>query len=207
MTSRPISIDHEDHLDDDHAPPSGNRIDERLLMGRLRRELLRHASGTTLDLACGDGVNFRHYPDTCDLTAGDIDRLAVTKARAAARHMGRPIDVLHIDAQAIPFPDNAFATVVSSMALCSYPDPIRALDEMSRVCRPDGRVLLLEHGRSRFRLWAKWQDYQERLRGPHSGCHQNREPLELVLRAGMHPVAARRTWFGMIHLITAKPAA
>ncbi len=205
MTSRPITIDHEG-LARDQAPPSANRIDERLLMGRLRRELLGHASGTTLDLACGDGVNFRHFPTGCDITAGDIDRPALSQARATAQHLGRPVDIQHIDAQAIPFADNTFDTVVSSMALCSYPDPIRALEEMSRVCRPDGRVLLLEHGRSRFRLWAKWQDYQDRHRGPYAGCHQNREPLELVLRSGMQPVAARRTWFGMVHLINAKPA-
>lgn len=206
MTSPPVSIDIDDTISHRSSAPSAGRPGERLLLGRLRRELLSQASGDTLDLACGDGVNFHHFPAGCRIVAGDSDRFSVTQARETARQMTRPVDVQHIDAQAIPFPDSSFDTVVSSMALCSYADPIAALKEMSRVCRPDGRVLLLEHGRSRLRPWAKWQDAQERMRGPHTGCHQNREPLELVLRAGLQPATARRTFFGVVHLVNAQPA-
>lgn len=206
MTSSPLSVSTIAGTTYARDAPTNNRLDERLLVGKLRRELLASATGDTLDLACGDGVNFLHYPAECRITAGDIDQRTLARARETARFLNRPVDVQTIDAQSIPYADDTFNTVVSSLALCSYPDPLKALAEMSRVCRADGRLLLLEHGRSSFRLWAKWQDFQERKRGDHAGCHENREPLELVRQAGLQPISARRTWFGIVHVIEAQPA-
>jgi ubiquinone/menaquinone biosynthesis C-methylase UbiE len=51
-------------------------------------------------------------------------------------------------AEPLPFEDESFDTAVSSLSLCTFPDPVRALRQMARVCRADGRILLLDHGRS-----------------------------------------------------------
>lgn len=193
----------------ERAEPSnlpGTRFDERLLLGRLRRKLLSRASGSVLDIACGAGVNFEHFPEHCQITAIDTSIDAVSAANRNALAMSRDIAVRTMDAHRMDFPDASFDTVVSSLSLCSYTDPIVALREMSRVCAPGGTILLLEHGRSSFGLWAKWQDYKEKRRGPHTGCHGNREPLELVKQAGLYPSHARRAFLGVMHLIGAHPS-
>ncbi|RRJ34030.1 hypothetical protein EIK79_00530 [Halocatena pleomorpha] len=59
---------------------------------------------------------------------------------------------------------------------------------MNRVCRKDGRILLLEHGRSSNRLVGRFQDIREDAHAKRLGCHWNREPLELVEQAGVHPI-------------------
>jgi ubiquinone/menaquinone biosynthesis C-methylase UbiE len=69
-------------------------------------------------------------------------------ARRRTEGLAWDVAFLVADAEALPFREHSFDTVVSSLALCTYVDPLAALLEFSRVCRPSGRILLLEHGRS-----------------------------------------------------------
>jgi len=186
-------------------PKLATGLDERLLLGRLRRQLLSHATGKVLDVTCGHGVNFRHYPAHCRVTAIDLDPGSISVARQTATDLKLDFETRTMNAEHMEYPDGLFDTVVSSVALCSFADPIAALREMSRVCKPDGTILLLEHGRSSFPSWAAWQDRQERRRGPHDGCHPNREPLDLVKLAGLRPYLSKRMFFGVIHMIVAQP--
>ena len=98
----------------------------------------------------------------------------------------------------LPFPDASFDTVVQTFGLCSESDPAVALREICRVCKPDGRVLLLEHGRSGYFSWlnsilddaapahaAKW------------GCWWNKDIESLLAAAGLR-MESYHTWhFGM----------
>ena len=82
-------------------------------------------------------------------------------------------------------------------------NPVQALREMRRVCRPGGRILLMEHGRSDWPAIARWQDRRAPKHAALLGCWWNREPLENVRKAGLDPVVARRGFFGMVHVIEA----
>ena len=177
------------------------RAQEFLGVGRLRRRLLRRASGEVLEVACGTGVNFPHYPPGCGLTAIDVSSAMADIAERRAESLGLDVELRIGDAERLPFPDERFDTVVSSMTLCTFPDPVAALEEMARVCRDDGRILLLEHGRSTNRLVARFQDVRADAHAEQLGCHWNREPLELVKRAGLNPIATRRTLLGIFHEI------
>jgi ubiquinone/menaquinone biosynthesis C-methylase UbiE len=176
-------------------------------MRRLRRGLLKRASGTVLEVACGTGVNFRHYPAECAITAFDLDPEKVRIASWEAGALGLDADIRVMDVENIEFPDTNFDTVVSSLALCTIADPVAALGEMGRVCKTNGRILLLEHGRSSNRWLGRFQDWREGGRADHAGCHGNREPLDLVRRAGLRVVSSRRALLGILHQIEATPAA
>jgi len=110
-----------------------------------------------------------------------------------------------MDGGYLGFPDRTFDTVVSSLTLCTFPHPIATLKEMGRVCRPDGKILLVEHGRSDHEWLGKWQDRRDDRHARQLGCHWNREPLELVCKAGLTPVTGRRSFLGIFHEIEAKP--
>jgi len=115
------------------------------------------------------------------------------------------ISFLVADARALPFSDHSFDTVVSSLSTCTFPNPVAALGEMARVCKPSGRVLLLEHGRSNKEWLGRFQDRHADQFAKPLGCHWNREPLELMRTAGLRLVAARRVFFGIFHTIEAQP--
>jgi ubiquinone/menaquinone biosynthesis C-methylase UbiE len=109
------------------------------------------------------------------------------------------------NAEVLPFSDETFDTVVSSLSTCTFPDPVAALKEMARVCRRTGKVLLLEHGRSDRDWLARFQDRTADRHAKQLGCHWNRNSLELVKRAGLAINNAQRVFFGVFNQIEAAP--
>ena len=122
----------------------------------LRRSLLYfHAKGTVLEVGAGTGRNISYYPKSA------VDRVLMTdssdkmliQARKKIQDVEKPkFACLVGDSSKLDFPDNCFDTVVDTFGLCSYDDPVMVLKEMKRVCKPDGKILLLEHGRSKVGL-------------------------------------------------------
>lgn len=170
----------------------------------LRRRLVRGASGNILEVAIGTGRNLRYYKTDCHIVGVDISSqmLKVARERAAKLHM----NVLFClgDAEALPFHDRSFDTVVSSLSACTFPNPLRALQEMARVCQTDGRLLLLEHGRSDREWLGRWQDRREDSFAKHFACHWNREPLKIAQLAHLKLAATSRSFLGIFHIIQAK---
>ncbi|MEW5814263.1 MAG: methyltransferase domain-containing protein [Spirochaetota bacterium] len=172
---------------------------------RLRRQIMRKASGKILDVACGTGSNFPLFPSGSEITAIDLSPQMLEMARQRAARLGLKVDFHVMDAEALGFPDGSFNVVVSALSTCTFSDPIAALREMSRVCRADGRIILLEHGRSSLSLLARYQDRNAHKHLERAGCRWNQEPLALVQTAALKIVTVQRTVLGLFHLIEAAP--
>jgi len=181
-------------------------IPEMLGVRRLRRRLLQRASGKVLEIAVGTGRNLRYYSKTCKITAVDFSPAMLKVARKRASRLELTIPFLVMDAERLALPDQCFDTVVSSLSMCTFPDPAAVLREMARVCRADGRILLLEHGRSTWEWLGRWQDRRADRHAKTLGCRWNREPLDLVRQSGLTLVAAQRFFFGIVHVIQARPS-
>ena len=135
----------------------------------------------------------------------DISHEMLSVARKRATKLSINVSFLLADAEAIPFSDKSFDTVVSSLTICTFPDPVAALREMARVCRSEGRIFLLEHGRSNHEWLGRWQDRHEDSFAKRLGCHWNREPLRIARVAGLTVLAPKRSFLGIFHLIEAQP--
>jgi len=111
-----------------------------------------------------------------------------------------------MDAEHLEYADGSFDTVVSTLSTCTFPDPVKALQEMKRVCRPNGLILLLEHGHSNLPWLANFQDRNEYKQfQEHAGCRWNQDPLDLVQSAGIKVLGGKRSILGMFQSIEAKP--
>lgn len=181
-------------------------IPELLGLRKLRRELLQRASGEILEVAVGTGKNLRFYPKDRQIIAVDLSPKMLDIARKRANELEIDISFLVMDAENLAFPDRSFDTVVDSLSLCTFPEPVIALKEMARVCRAEGRLLLLEHGRSDREWLGRWQDRRADTHAKQLGCRWNREPLNLTIQAGLKIISARRTFFGILHVIEAAPS-
>jgi ubiquinone/menaquinone biosynthesis C-methylase UbiE len=154
---------------------------ERGGLGRWRQWLVRGARGRTLDLGCGTGRNLPLLPAGTRPIALDPSAEALTRARRRAPH----ITFVQARAEALPFRDNAFDTVLSGLVFCSVGDPGRGLAEVRRVLAPDGELRMLEHVRSTTRWRACLQDaLQPAWTWIAGGCHPNRDTEDAVTRAG-----------------------
>ena len=180
-------------------------LSERRGMRTRRRALLSDAHGRVLEIGAGTGLNIDHYPAAVDelvLTEPEPGMCWRLEQRATAS--GRNASVVQAGAEELPFPDGSFDAVVSTMVLCTVPDPAAAMAEIRRVLRPGGRLLFIEHVRAddEPRL-ARWQD---RLEAPWrafgEGCRCNQPTLTLLLEAGLQPRRlGHDRWRGMPRIV------
>lgn len=179
---------------------------EVLGVRKMRREMLKDAHGDILEVAVGTGKNLNHYPvNGCRITAVDMSREMLAVAKSHAGKTGLNVTFCVMNAQQLAVPDGAFSTVLTSCSLCTFPEPVTALKELARVCKKDGRLLLLEHGRSSNERVERWMDRKAEKNAEILGCYWNREPLALIRQAGLTIVTARRFLLGMFHMVEAKP--
>ncbi len=206
---RDISRDEWLNIHNRSAPEyrQGEWVREALLgVGRLRRKLFQQATGNVLDVACGYGSNFAYLPNVAHITATDFSPVMLEMAQQRAQKLGIHVDLREGDAEALPFADAHFDTVISALATCSLFNPITALQEMKRVCKPDGRILLLEHGRSKWRWLASYQDRTAAGMVDDGGCRWNQETSDLVRQAGLTIVSDERSLLGIFRAMVVLPS-
>lgn len=178
---------------------------DRLKTGRYRRRQFGDVDGRVLDVACGTGTNFPYFRDRAEVVGVDVSPEMLAKARETLEELPITGDLHRMDAQSLAFPTDSFQTVVSALSTCTFPDPVAALDEMARVCRPGGRVLLLEHGRSDVAPLARYQEWRADAHFERSGCRLTQEPLEVVGASGLTVVETDTALLGTITTIEAVP--
>ena len=121
------------------------RFFERVLFGDSRDWACSQADGDVLEVAVGTGLNLDAYPPDIRLTGIDLSDEMLAIARTRARELGREVELRQGNAHSLPLANAAFDTIVCTFGLCAIPDIDAALDEMARVLRPCGRLILVDH--------------------------------------------------------------
>jgi phosphatidylethanolamine/phosphatidyl-N-methylethanolamine N-methyltransferase len=99
-----------------------------------------------LEVGVGTGINLSLYPKNCSVTGIDFNEsmLEIARERAERKDI-RHVRLLQMDAADLKFADNSFDIVYAPYLISVVPDPVQVAREMRRVCRPGGRVILLNH--------------------------------------------------------------
>jgi ubiquinone/menaquinone biosynthesis C-methylase UbiE len=153
-----------------------------------RRESLTGLSGEILEVGFGSGLNLPYYPkEVIKILALDPSTTARRLAQKRIDSINIAVEFVGLTGEDIPLDDNSIDCVVTSWALCTIPDPLKALLEMKRVLRPNGVYHFTEHGLSDIESITKWQDIinpiHKKIAG---GCHINRPIKDLILNAGFN---------------------
>ena len=178
-----------------------NRLGERRILGPLRQRLVGAATGQVLELGAGTGANFPYYPEGATIIATEPDPFMLARALKRAADLGRAIALCQCPAEALPFADASFDTVVATLVFCSVRDPMRALTEVRRVLKSTGTFRFIEHVRADG-FTGHVQDMltpiQQRLG---AGCHLNRRTASSIEAAGLAIVELERRRLPLTPLI------
>ena len=174
---------------------------ERAGLAEWRQALVAGARGRALDIGSGTGRNLPLVPAGTVVVGLDPSLDGLRRARRRAP--GVPLVVAR--AEALPFRDGVFDTVLSGLVFCSVDDPHSGLAEVRRVLGPQGRLRMLEHVRSSVPWRARLQDLtQPAWTRAAGGCRPNRDTEAAVQRAGFRIEADGRRAQGNNRLFSAR---
>jgi phosphatidylethanolamine/phosphatidyl-N-methylethanolamine N-methyltransferase len=150
------------------------------------------AGDSILEVGVGTAINAKLYPRDCYVTGIDFSSSMLEKAhQRVMRHDVRNIRLLEMDAASLKFADNTFDIVYAPYLISVVPDPVAVAREMRRVCRPGGRVVVLNHFRSANPLGA----WVERLISPltiHIGFKSDLDLAGFLAQADLKPVSIEK---------------
>ena len=167
---------------------------------RWRSWVAQGARGKTLEVGCGTGRNLGYYGEGAKVVAVEPDPAMLGRAKRRAPHAL----LVRAKAEALPFRDGAFDTVVSALVFCSVHEPDRGLSEVSRVLGGEGQLRMLEHVRAEG-LAGRWQDFiQPAWTCVAGGCHPNRRTESTVEACGFFIEAEGRRSEGNMRRFSAR---
>lgn len=205
-TFQQIAYAYDDQIDQDEFVMGIN------LMRRWM--LFHHAKGEVLEVGAGTGRNLKYYPGESTVSKillTDTSDKMLLRAQEKLKRMSVPDrrrhELLVADAADLSaYPDASFDTVVDTFGLCSFDDPVAVLRELGRVCKPGGKILLLEHGRSkRYEGLSKYLDKNAERHAKNWGCCWNRDIDVMLENAGLE-IDNLTTWhFGTTYYAVCSP--
>lgn len=160
---------------------------EHLILKKHRQDLLKEVKGKTLEIGFGTGVNFKFFDLNIDYTGiePDLNMSAIAKVKASLNYQ-----LMEANAENLPFENESFDTVITTLVLCSVEDPQKSLEEIFRVLRPGGHFLLLEHIRHQNFYLSNLQDFLnptwKKIAG---GCNLNRDQDFLISKFNFNIVS------------------
>ncbi|MBN8204288.1 class I SAM-dependent methyltransferase [Bacillus sp. NTK034] len=161
---------------------------DKMIKDEWRHNLLANVRGDVLEVGIGTGINLKYYPkDINSLTGVDFSEGMLNLARKKNKKLqvDFKVNLMNADIQALPFPENAFDSIISTCVFCSVPDPVKGLKELKRVCKPDGEIFMIEHMRSSNPLAGVFMDVLNPLTVRLWGANINRDTLHNIDLSGL----------------------
>ena len=184
----------------------GMAFTEKLFFGDGRAWACSQARGRVLEIAIGTGRNLPFYQADVEITGIEISPAMLEIARQRAQILGRQVELVVGDAQALPFPDQRFDTVVCTISLCCIPDERQAIAEVWRFLLPGHPFVALENVRSPNAIIRGLERLLESFAVRTQAYHLLREPVETVQTAGFSIEYLKRQKLGIVERLIARKA-
>jgi ubiquinone/menaquinone biosynthesis C-methylase UbiE len=168
---------------------------EKKWIASVRKKIVSGLEGNVLEIGAGTGANFPYY------SKGKLERLVslepnpymLDQAKSKAKEFGLPVEFHQGSAEALPFENEEFDIVVATLVLCSVDEPEKVFQEIRRVCKKGGKIVLFEHVRTESKTLAALQDVLtpawKRLC---DGCHLNRDTGRYMEESGIELVNEKK---------------
>lgn len=165
---------------------------------QIRGELLKKAHGKVIEIGAGTGINFPLYKRVESVTAIEPSSFMIERSKKNLHAASVPIDIIQSGAEKLPFSDHTFDTVVATLVFCTIPDTEKSLQEIKRICKPNGKILLFEHVKMDnpylARLQKQLTPYWSKIC---DGCQLDRETVQTVTANGFHLIELKKYYHGL----------
>ena len=158
---------------------------EQMFASDLRQESVSKLAGNVLEVGVGTGKNLQFYNDSAEITGIDISAKMLAKAREKADNINRRIELIKMDAQDLQFDSNTFDSVLGTFIFCSIPDPIKAMQEIKRVAKPNAEIIFIEHVLSKIETIALLENLINPIVSSTFGFNVNRDTKANIKKAGL----------------------
>ena len=177
---------------------------ETLLLKKLRKEAVSYTYGDVLEVGIGTGKNLHYYNKSVDLTAIDFSpgMLEIAKDKKIEVDL-KVFKLYEMDVQDLEFEDNSFDTIISTFVFCTVPDPIAGLKEVCRVLKPEGKVIFLEHMKSKYSILNIFLYLMNIVSKRVLGTSMIKETQKNIEQAGFTIVSVEHKLFDIVRLIIA----
>ena len=176
---------------------------ESMTTDSWRNKMMESIEGKlVLEVGVGTGKNLAYYPEKLTVVGIDFSEKMLEKAKSKIEEKEN-ITLIEMDAQEMTFPDDTFDTVVCSCVFCSVPDPVTGLKEMRRVCKPGGKIIMLEHMRSNHKFLGKAMDAANVLTVTIWGANINRRTMDNLEKADFkeQDIQSQNVWKDIVKFI------
>ena len=174
--------------------------------GRLasyREATAGQARGDVLEIGGGTGANLSFYPNDVRLTVVEPNPHMASRFERSAARLGRQVTMVPGAGENLPFADDSFDSVVTTLVLCTVDDLHRVVSEAKRVLKPGGTLYFYEHVASEGRLRRWWEDrLNPTWRFCTTGCNLNRDTEGAIRSVGFSSVELRAFELSVGLLIT-----
>ncbi len=174
---------------------------EKSGLRRLRKKILKLVDGeNVLELGVGTGLNISGYPNGVKIVGIEPKFEMLKRANRRAKKFGRKTFFICAFAEALPFKDKTFDTVFATFVFCEVKKPEKGFQEILRVLKPDGKLILLEHVRPDGRFISKIFDIGN-LFTSLFGENINRKTADIALESGVVIERVEDIYDGVVKLI------
>ena len=171
-------------------------------VSKHRKDILLISKSLILEVGFGTGNSIKDYPPNSRVVAVEVSRGMLQRATFKLKDSGKSFELLLADISYLPFRDEAFETLFSSLVMCTATDPIGKLIEMRRVIKKGCRLLMIEHVKSKNRLLGYWMEKANPLLAPLDNL--NRETGENLKKAGWKIEQDKNLAYDIFKAIVAK---
>ncbi len=145
-----------------------------------------------LEVGVGTGISSALYPHSCHVTGIDFSASMLEKARGRVSRKGlQHIQLMEMDAAALTFADASFDIVYAPYLVNCVSDPLKVVREMCRVCKPGGKIVILNHFRSTNWFMSRF----DRALSPltvHIGFKTDLDLPGFLAQTGLQPVSIEK---------------